>query len=41
MRVRPLGSLTLVGRAAREGVVHVNPLDNEHPVLDLDLTFGG
>jgi hypothetical protein len=41
MRVRSLGSLALVRRAAGQGVVHVNPLDNEHPVLDLDLTFGG
>jgi hypothetical protein len=41
MRVRPLGSLALVGRAAGQGVVDVNALDNEHLVLDLDLTFGG
>jgi hypothetical protein len=41
MRVRPLGRLALVGWAARQDVVHVNPLDHEDPVLDLDLTFGG
>jgi hypothetical protein len=39
MRVRPLGSLALVGRAAGQGVVHVNPLDHKHSVLDLDLAF--
>jgi hypothetical protein len=41
MRVRPLGSFALIGRAAGQSVVHVNPLDHEHAVLDLDLTFGG
>jgi hypothetical protein len=41
MRVRPLSSLALVGRATRQCVVHANPLDHKHSVLDLDLTFGG
>jgi hypothetical protein len=39
MRVRSLSSLALVGRAASQGVMHVNPLNHEHPVLDLDLAF--
>jgi len=41
MRMSPLGGLALIGRAASQGVVHVNPLDNQHPVLNVDLTFGG
>jgi len=41
MRMSPLGGLALVGRAASQGVTHVNPLDYQHPVLDLDFTFGG
>ena len=40
MRVRPLGSLALVRRAAGQCVLHMNPLDHKHSVLDLDLTFG-
>jgi len=41
MRVRPLGSLALIRRAAREGVMHADPLDNEDSIFDLDLAIGG
>jgi hypothetical protein len=41
MRVRPLGGLALVGRAAGQRVAHLDSLDHEHTVFDLDLTFGG
>ena len=41
MRMRPLGGVALIGGAATQGVAHVNPLDHQHPVLDLDLTFRG
>ncbi len=40
MGVRPLGGLTLVVRAARQGVVHADPLDDEDTVFYLDVTFG-
>jgi hypothetical protein len=40
MCVRALGGITLLGRAARQRVVHTDPLDDEHPVFDLDLAFG-
>jgi len=41
MFVRPLGGLALIGRASRQRVVHPDPLDDEHPVFHLDVTFGG
>ena len=41
MGVRPLGGLTLVVRAARQRVVHADPLDDEDPVFYFDVTFGG
>jgi hypothetical protein len=40
MRVRTLGGLTLVGRTTRQRVVHPDPLDDEHSVLNFNLTFG-
>ena len=41
MGMRPLCGLTLVVRAARQRVVHADPLDDEDPVFYLDVTFGG
>jgi len=41
MRMRPLSRIALIGRAALQGVVHVDPLDDQHPVFDLDLAFSG
>ena len=41
MGVRPLSGLTLVVRAARQGVVHADALDDEDSVFYLDVTFGG
>ena len=38
--MRPLCGLTLVVRAARQGVVHADPLDDEDPGFYLDVTFG-
>src|SRR2546425_6631802 len=40
MRVRSLRGLALVVGAARQGVVHADPLDDEDPVFYLDVTFG-
>jgi hypothetical protein len=40
MFVRPLGCLALIGGAARQRVAHPNPLDDEHPVFDLNIAFG-
>ena len=40
MRVGPLGGIALIGRAAGQRVVHPDPLDDEHPVFDLDVAFG-
>ena len=40
MRVRTPGGLALVGRTASQRVVHPDPLDNEHPVLNFDVAFG-
>jgi hypothetical protein len=40
MCVRPLGCLPLVGRAARQRVLHPDPLDDEHPVFHFDVAFG-
>ena len=39
MRVRPFGGIAFIGRAARQRVVHPDPFDDEHPILDLDLAF--
>ncbi len=39
MRVRPLGGLALVVRAARQRVVHPDPLDDEHSVFNFDVAF--
>ncbi len=41
MGVRSLCGLTLVVGAARQRVVHADPLDNEDAVFYLDITFGG
>ena len=41
MGVRPLCGLTLVVRAARQRVVHADPLDDKDPVFYLDVAFGG
>ena len=40
MGVRPLGGIALLGRAACQRVVHPDPLDDEHPIFDLDVAFG-
>jgi len=40
MRVGPLGGLALVRRAARQRVVHPDPLDDKYPVFHLDVAFG-
>jgi len=40
MRMRPLGGLVLIGRAARQRVVHPDPLDDEHPVFNFYVAFG-
>ena len=40
MGVRALGGLTLLVRAARQGVVHADALDDEDTVFHLDVTFG-
>ena len=41
MRVSPLGGIALIGRAARQRVVHPNPLDHEHTIFELDVALGG
>ena len=41
MGVRSLCGLTLVIRAARQSVVHSDPLDDEDAVFYLNVTFGG
>ena len=40
MGVRPLGGLALVRRTTPQHVVHPDPLDDEHPVLNFDVAFG-
>ena len=39
MCVRPLGGLALVVRAARQRVLHPDPLDDEHSVFNFDVAF--
>ena len=41
MRVSPLGGIALVGRAARQRVMHSDAPAHEHPVFNFDLAFGG
>jgi len=41
MRVRPFGGLAFIGRAARQRVVHPDPLDHEHAIFELDVALGG
>ena len=41
MRVRAFGGIAFIGRAARQRVVHPNPLDHEHTIFELDLALGG
>jgi hypothetical protein len=38
--VRSLRSVPLLRRAASQRVVDPNPLDDQHAILDLDVTFG-
>jgi len=40
MCMRPLGGLALVRRTTPQHVVDSDPLDDKHPVLDLDVAFG-
>jgi len=39
--VTPLSRIALIGQAALQGVVHVDALDDQYPVFDLDLAFSG
>jgi len=39
--MRPLGRIPFIGRTTCQRVVHVDPLDDQHPVFDLDLAFSG
>jgi hypothetical protein len=41
MRMRSLGGIALIRRASLQHVMHADPLDDEHPVFDLDLAFRG
>jgi len=40
-RVGALGSLALVLRAPGQSILDPDPLDDQHLVLDLDVTFSG
>jgi hypothetical protein len=40
MLMRALRSLPLFRRAAGQRVLDPDPLDDEHPVLDLDIALG-
>jgi hypothetical protein len=40
MCVRSLGGIALVRRAARQRVMHPDPLDDEDSIFDLDIAFG-